>query len=116
LEGAKEVGAYVSCGNDVCCGLSAFGLGGYGNVDIESNDLGVGAYPKEGCYLVGGLEDCPAVGFQILENGDLFLVVGHENEIIVLAQELYLGVHGGIMSHCFQVFLHIAVANRVQWC
>jgi hypothetical protein len=113
-EGAKGFGAYVSCNNDVGCGLSVFGLGGYGKVDIESNDLGIRAYPEEGCYFVGGLEDCPAIVFQIVKNGDLYLVVGDENEVVVLAQVLHLGVHGGGVSHCFQVFLHIVVADCVQ--
>ncbi len=115
-KGAKGVGAYVCCGNDVGCGLSAFGLGGYGDIDIESIGLGIRAYPEEGCYFVCGLDDCPAVVFQIVENGDLFLLVGNENEVVVLAQVLHLGVHGGIVSHCFRVFLYIAVADCVQRC
>ncbi len=97
----KGVGAYVSWGNDAGCGLSAFGLGGYGNVDIKINNLGIRAYPKEGCYFDGGLEDRPAVIFQIVENGDLFLVVSNENEVVFLAQVLHLGVHDGVVSHCF---------------
>ncbi len=53
-EGAKGVSAYVSWGNDVGCELSAFGLGGYGNVDIESDDLGIGPIPKRAATLMVG--------------------------------------------------------------
>ncbi len=53
-EGAKRASAYIICSNDVGCGLSAFGLGGYGDIDIESNDLGIMAYSKEAAtWLVG---------------------------------------------------------------
>ncbi len=115
LEDTKGVGACICCNDDVGCGLSAFELGCYGSTGIKSNNLGGRAYPEEGCYFVGGLENCSAVDFQIVENGDLFLVVSNENEVVVLAQLLHLGVHGGIVSHCFQVFLHTAVTNCVQW-
>ncbi len=115
FEGVKGVGACICCGNDVGCGLSAFGFGCYGSTGIKSNGLGIRAYPKEGCYCVGGLEHCFVVVFQIVKNGDLFLVVSDENEVVVLAQVLHLGVHGSVVSHCFQVFLHVAVADRIQW-
>ncbi len=114
LEGAKGVGARICCGNDVGCRLSVFVLGCNGSTRIESNNLGVRAYPKKGCYFVGGLKHCSAIIFQIVENGDLFLVVSDENEVVVLAQVLHLGVHGGVVRHCFQVFLHVAVADCVQ--
>jgi hypothetical protein len=48
-EGAKRVGANGCCGNDVGHGLSAFGLGGNGGIDVKIDDLGVGANPKESC-------------------------------------------------------------------
>jgi hypothetical protein len=51
--------------------------------------------------------------FQIVENGDFFLVVDNENEVVVIAQVLHLGVHGGIVSPCFKVFLHVAVADAL---
>ncbi len=58
-EGAKGVSAYVSCGNDVGCRLSAFGLGGYGNVDIDSNNLGAGPIPKRAATLLVGWRIVP---------------------------------------------------------
>ncbi len=48
-----------------------------------------------------------------MENGDFFLVVDNENEVVVIAQVLHLGVHGGIVSPCFKVFLHVAVADAL---
>jgi hypothetical protein len=46
-----------------------------------------------------------------VEKDDLFLVVGNEDaEVLILAQG-HLGVHSGIVSHCFQVFLQVAVAD-----
>ncbi len=114
-EDTKGVGACICCGDDVGCRLSVFRLGCYGSTGIESNNLGIRAYPEEGCYFVGGLEHHSAIVFQIVENCDLFLVVSNENEVVVRAQVLHLGVHSGVMSHCFQVFLHAAVANRIQW-
>jgi hypothetical protein len=116
LEGAKGVGANGCCGNDVGCGLSAFGLGGNGGVNVENDNLGVRANPKESCYFVCGLEGRPLVVFQIVENEDLFLVVQNEDEVVVLAQVFHLGVHGSIVCHCFQEFCHFLVAYRVQRC
>ncbi len=105
LEGAKGVGADGCCDNDVGRGLSALGLGVNGGIDIENDNLGVRANPKESCYFVGGLEGCPPVVFQIVENDDLFLVVRNEDEVVVLAQVFHLGVHGGVVCHCFQEFV-----------
>jgi hypothetical protein len=113
-EGTKGVGADGCCGNDVSRGLSAFRLGGNSAVNIKNNDLGIAANPKKSCYFVGGLEGCPPVVFQIVENDNLFLVVCNEDEVVVLAQVFHLGVYGSVVCHCFQEFHHVAVADCVQ--
>jgi hypothetical protein len=107
LEGAKGVGADGCCGNDVGRGLSAFGLGGNGGINVENKNLGTGANPNESCYFVG-------VVFQIVENDDVVLVVRDEDEVVVLAQVFHLGVHGGTMCHFLQEFCYVAVADCIQ--
>ncbi len=56
---------------------------------------------------MGGLEDCSAIVFEVVKHGDFFLIVGNEDEVMVLAEVLHLAVHGSIMGHCFGVFCHV---------
>jgi hypothetical protein len=97
-KGTKGVGSYVCCSNDFHWGLRALRLGCYGSAGIESNNLGFGTSPKESCYLVGGLEDCSAIVFEVVKDCDFFLIVGNEDEVIVLAEILHLVVHSSIMG------------------
>jgi hypothetical protein len=113
-KGLKGVGSYVCCGNDVRWGLRALGLGCYSSAGVESDNLGSGTHPEESCYLVGGLEDCSAIVFEVVKDGDFFLIVGNEDEVMALAEVLHLAVQGGIVGHCFGVFCHVVVADRIQ--
>jgi hypothetical protein len=70
-EGLKEVGACICCGNDIGCRLPLLQLGCYGSTGIKSKDLGFIVHPKdESCYFVGRLEDCSAVVFEVVKDGD----------------------------------------------
>ena len=75
LQGTKGVGSYACCGNDVHWGLHVLGLGCYGSAGIESDNLGFGTHLKESCYLVGGLEDCSAIVFEVVKDSDFFLLL-----------------------------------------
>jgi hypothetical protein len=101
LEGLKGVGACICCSNDAGCGLHLLGLGCYASTGIKSNDLGLIAHPEESCYFVGRLEDFSAVVFEVMKDGDFYLIVGKEDEVMDLAEVFHLAVHGGIVSHCF---------------
>ena len=74
-EGAEGVGANGCCGNDVGCWLGAFGLGGNGSINVQGNNLGVGAQPEEGRHLVGRVDGCSLQIFDVVEENGLFLVV-----------------------------------------
>ncbi len=113
--GTKGVGSYICCSNYVRWGLCALGLGCYGSAGVESNNLGFGTHPKESCYLVGGLEDLSTIVFEVVKDGDFFLIVGNDDEVMVLTELLYLAVQGGVVGNCFGVFCHVAVADCIQW-
>ena len=96
-EGAEGVGANGCCGDDVSCWLGGFGLGGNGGVDIEGNDLGVGAQPQEGRQFVGRVDGRSPQNFEVVEEYNLLLVVRNKDWVVILVQILHLGVHGGVV-------------------
>ncbi len=77
------------------------GWGCYGSTDIKSNDLGFVAHPEEGCYFVGRLENSPAKVLDVAKDVGFSLIVGKEDEVMVLAEVFHLAVHSSIVGHCF---------------